>query len=338
MFLSKKNHLDLCRPNPSAAARIRCLGVWTPFGILRNCPKARLGNPQSGGFSLLEMIVSTAVMVVVIGGIVTAISVSQQTYDRTEIRSDMYENVRGVAELMSQEIGQAGLVNLPASTLGAAVNANIAAQTVNVSSTASMFVGESVLIDAGNSEEQVTLIGVGATSITAIFGKPHAAGAPISALGVFPSGVVPPPSSSATTLNIFGDINGDGSLVYVRYVCAPGTVAAPGTLSRSVTIITPGSNTISPSQNLLTTVVGNPGGTPCFQYSTQVAAGSTFVTQLGITLTVQASLPDPKTGQYATMTKSFLNLEPRNILTGFELASNGITNRLQLAPPNIGLY
>jgi hypothetical protein len=317
----------------------------TPQGArvqFMNKQVATLRSERLAGFSLLELIVSTAVLVTVVGGIVIAIASSEQTFSRTEAKSDLYENVRGVAELMTQEISQAGLVSLPAATLGGAVNAGVTAQTIAVSSTASMFVDESVLIDAGTNEEAVTLTAVGPTSITAIFGKSHAAGSAISALGVFPSGVVPPGAldgSTANALNIFGDINGDGSLVYVRYVCTPGTTAAPGTLTRSVTVIAPGANTISPSQNLLSTVVANPNGTPCFQYVTQgPVAGFTFVSQLGITLSVQTTSPDPQTAQYAVMTKSFLNLEPRNISTGLELATNGITNRLQPTPANVSLY
>lgn len=316
------------------------LGAERPLG-LRSCPA------KCGGFSLLELLVSMTVLVVISGGVLSVIGFYQKSFGRTEIRSDMYENVRGVAELMAQEIGQAGLVSLPASTLSSAVASSVLAQTVNVSSTTSMFVGEQLLVDAGNSEELVTLTAVTGTTIKAIFGNAHAIGAPISALGVFPSGIVPPGTtdgSTANVLNIFGDINADGSLVYVRYTCTPGTSAAPGTLTRSVTTIVPGVNTIGASQTLLSTVIGG-AGAACFQYTTQAAAGYTFVTNVGFTLSVQATRPDPQTLQYSTMTKSFLNLEPRNVLAGFEVAtaSSPLTNRLQpalpaTAPANVLVY
>jgi prepilin-type N-terminal cleavage/methylation domain-containing protein len=319
------------------------LGGERPLG-LRSC------RTSGAGFSLLEMLVSITVLVVISGGVLSVIGFYQKSAGRTEIRSDMYENVRGVAELMTQEIGQAGLVSLPSSpspTLSSAVAPATLAQTVNVSSTVSMFVNEQVLVDAGNSEELVTLTAVTATTIKAIFGTAHAAGAPISALGVFPSGIVAPGTpngSTANVLNIFGDINADGSLVYVRYTCTPGTSAAPGTLTRSVTTIVPGVNAISASQTLLSTVIGGVGAV-CFQYTTQAAAGYTFVTNVGFTLSVQATRPDPQTLQYSTMTKSFLNLAPRNVLAGFEVAtaSSPLTNRLQpalpaTAPANVLVY
>jgi prepilin-type N-terminal cleavage/methylation domain-containing protein len=324
------------------------LGAERSLG-LRSCPA------KCAGFSLLELLVSITVLVVISGGVLSVIGFYQKSFGRTEIRSDMYENVRGVAELMEQEIGQAGLVSLPASTLTSAVAPSVLAQTVNVSSTTSMFVGEQLLVDAGNSEELVTVTALTATTIKAIFAKAHTivpTAPPITALGVFPSGIVPPGAadpSTANVLNIFGDINADGSLVYVRYTCTPGTSAAPGTLTRSVTTITPGVNAIGASQTLLSTLIGG-AGLACFQYVSQAStSGFTFVSNVGFTLSVQATRPDPQTLQYSTMTKSFLNLAPRNVLAGLEWANNntGITPalcptnsscRLQAAPANVSLY
>jgi hypothetical protein len=206
-----------------------------------------------------------------------------------------------------------------------------------------LYVGERVQIDAGTSEESVVTSAVTSTTITfsPALALVHASGAPITALGSFLNGIVPTTAtdpSSATTLNLFGDINGDGTLVYVRYVCTVGTTAAPGTLTRSVTTIAPGVNTIAGSQTLLNTVIGPAGG--CFQYVQQIEpnTGFTFVTSVGFTVSVQATAPDPQTGQYATMTKSFLNLSPRNVAAGYEQAAANVTRRLQAAPPNVSLY
>jgi prepilin-type N-terminal cleavage/methylation domain-containing protein len=314
----------------------------------------RTSHATCGGFSMIELLLCMAVMTVILGGVISVISTSEQTYGRTELQSDMYENVRGAAELMGQEVGQAGLVSLPATTLGAAVTASITAQNVAVSSTTSMFVGEQLLVDAGSAlEELVTLTNVSSTTITAIFANAHASGVPITVLGAFPSGVVPPGTTDGSTsvnepgvsvLNLFGDINSDGSLVYVRYTCD--TSVTPGTLTRSVTTITPGVNTISTAQTLLSTLIPNPGNTPCFQYTTYpvtivTSTGSTvynFVTNVGLTMSVQSVKQDPQTNQYLTMTKSFLDMSPRNVLSAFELANAGLANRIQAAPPNVTLY
>jgi len=292
--------------------------------------------------------VSMVILSLIMGGFISALSTSEQTYARTELGSDMYENVRSVAELLAQEIGQAGLVSLPTTTLTAA--AAIGATSATVSQTASMYVGEQLLVDAGSaSEELVTLTAVTSTTFTAgtAFAHAHASGVPVTVLGAFPSGIVPVGATDGSTsvnepgksiLNMYGDINGDGSLVYIRYTCD--TSSTPGTLTRSVTTITPGVNTISAAQTLLSTLIPNPGGTPCFQYTSYPVGtpSNTYVTNVGLTISVRSLTPDPQTQAYLTMTKSFLDLSPRNVLAGFELGNAGLTTRLQAQPPNVSLY
>ena len=143
MFAHSNDHAQFCGRNPWAPAQMRLAVNKRPLlGTAERRPGLRPSPVACEGFSLLEMMVSIALIMVISGGIFSAISSSQQSYARTELKSDMYEDVRGAAELMAQEIGQAGLVSLPASTLSAVVSANAIAQTVNVSSTASMFVHE----------------------------------------------------------------------------------------------------------------------------------------------------------------------------------------------------
>ena len=316
-------------------------GAERPFG-LRPFPST------CGGFTLIELMVSMFILSLIMGGFIAALSTSEQSYARTELGSDMYENVRSVAELLAQEIGQAGLVSLPTTTLSAAVAANAAAQAVNVSQATSMYVGEQLLVDAGSaSEELVTLTAVTSTTMSGVFQNAHASGAPVTVLGAFPSGIVPPGATDGSTsvtepgksvLNMYGDVNGDGSLVYIRYTCD--TSATPGTLTRSVTVITPGVNTINTAQTLLSTLIPNPGGTPCFQYTSYPVGtpSNTYVTNVGLTISVRSLTPDPQTQAYLTMTKSFLDLSPRNILAAFELGNAGLKTRLQAQPPNVSLY
>lgn len=329
------------RRDESEAGETCPVPVFAQTEFARESVDPRCSRANSRGFSLLELLVSLTVLAIIGGGIFSAVSTAEQMYARTEQKSDLYEDVRGVEETMQQEIGQAGLVNLPTTTLAAPVSPSTAAQTATVSSTDSMFAGEQLLVDAGTAnEELVTAIAVSASTLNGVFGKPHVTGVPIHVLGVFPNGVVPPGTvdgSTANVLNIFGDINADGSLVYVRYTCTPGTTAAPGTLTRSVTAIVPGLSTISADQVLLSSVVGGVG-VPCFQYTTAAAAGYTFVTNVGVNITVQATRPDPQTGVYAQMNKPFFNLAPRNILAGLELANAGIAIRLQPTPANVLAY
>jgi prepilin-type N-terminal cleavage/methylation domain-containing protein len=333
--------------NRRAPARQRSFALKAPFGVAET-PFGLRAFPSCGGFSLLELMVSMVILSLIMGGFISALSTSEQTYARTELGSDMYENVRSVAELLAQEIGQAGLVSLPTTTLTAA--AAIGATSATVSQTASMYVGEQLLVDAGSaSEELVTLTAVTSTTFTAgtAFAHAHASGVPVTVLGAFPSGIVPVGATDGSTsvnepgksiLNMYGDINGDGSLVYIRYTCD--TSSTPGTLTRSVTTITPGVNTISAAQTLLSTLIPNPGGTPCFQYTSYPVGtpSNTYVTNVGLTISVRSLTPDPQTQAYLTMTKSFLDLSPRNVLAGFELGNAGLTTRLQAQPPNVSLY
>jgi len=333
------------------------------------------------GFSLLELLVSMAVLVVIAGGVISMISYNEQTFARTEQQSDMYENVRAVAELMAQEIGQAGFVDLPTGTASPTLSAAAAvgAQTVAVSSTTSMYAGEILLVDAGALEEPVTIASLTSTSITitGTFANHHGPGTVIHAIGVSPNGIVSPSSNATTSagvscvtspngvtytitdgstcsvLNLWGDLNSDGTLVYVRYTCntptTPGPTNTPGTLTRSVTTITPGGTTVSTAQTLLSTLIQNPPSTaptPCFQFdisTQQITVGSStktyyMVANVGLTISVQTLKPDLMTGQYLTMTKSFLDLSPRNILAGYEQAYWGDASRLQDQPPNVALY
>jgi len=347
------NCSDSQKETPARSARdsvrTSCAAPRKPREAFGRRPGQRSHGPSTG-FSILELAVSLLVLSIIVSGVVYAATNFQKSYGRSSLQTDMYENVRGVAELMEQEIGQAGLLSLPSTTLSAAITANATAQAASVSSTTSMFVGENLLVDAGStSEELVAVTAIGTSTFSGIFTKAHASGAPVTVLGVFPNGVVVPGTTDGSTsvtepgvstLNLFGDINADGSLVYVRYTCS--TSSTPGTLTRSINVITPGVTTGISNQTLLSTLVPNPGGTACFQYTTAtVTVGSTtytFVTNIGVTLSVRTLREDPLTGQYLTMTKSFLDMSPRNILAGFEQANAGLTNRLQATPSNVLSY
>jgi hypothetical protein len=56
---------------------------------------------------------------------------------------------------------------------------------------------------------------------------------------------------------------------------------------------------------------------------------------VAITLTVQTQQVDPITKQFQVETKALLNVSPRNVFNVWELASIGLTNRVQPMPPTI---
>src|SRR5712691_3163784 len=97
------------------------------------------------GFSLIELIVATAVLLIV-SSIVTS-ALLQMTNSQKTIwnRTEMHSGIRGATELMQQEVGQAGRISFPGTvSLAAPVTATTGcdpefpatlAQTVGVNTT-----------------------------------------------------------------------------------------------------------------------------------------------------------------------------------------------------------
>jgi hypothetical protein len=92
---------------------------------------------------------------------------------------------------------------------------------------------------------------------------------------------------------------------------------------------------VTPSQILLTNIVANPAGTPCFTYQTSLVGTTAYVTDVAITLTVQTQQVDPITKRYQLETKALLNVSPRNVFNVWELAGMSLTNRVQPTPPTV---
>ncbi len=294
-------------------------------------------HASQAGFSLVEVLVSTAMLLIISGAVSSAMlqTINQQKtiWNRTE----MHSGVRSATELLQQEVGQAGRISLPAPvTLTAAVGL-AGPRTVGVSSTAGMFANEYLTIDSGANQETIQLTGVNtpANEITASFANTHLLGVPVQVFGGFANGVVPTTlanGSTGTVLKIFGDINGDGSMVYAEYTCD--TVG--GNLYRnSMDWNAAAKPALTVAQILLSNIQPNPGGAPCFTYQEQTFNGTTYVTDVAITLTVQTQQVDPITKQFQMETKALLNVSPRNVFNVWQLASNQVTNRVQPNPASI---
>jgi prepilin-type N-terminal cleavage/methylation domain-containing protein len=286
------------------------------------------------GFSLPELLVSVSIMLVLMGA-VTSLLVKASEQNRTVWnRTEMHSAVRGATELMQQEVGQAGLIALPGTvTLTAGVGTG--SQTVSVTSSTGMFVGEQLVVGTGDQAETVTLTAVAAGTMTANFTAVHGNGSPVQAIGGFPTGIVPPDmlnGSTGNVLKLYGDVNSDGNMVYVEYTCD----TANGRLYRNVTgfaaMIKP---PLAQALVLLTNIVPSPNGTPCFIYQTAIAHGRTYVLDVAITLSVRTQDRDPVTGQFQTETKTLLNVSPRNVFNVWTLDSINEYNRIQPMPPSV---
>jgi hypothetical protein len=251
-------------------------------------------------------------------------------------RTAMHAGVRNVTALLQQEVGQAGRIALPATTtLGGAV---VAAANVTVDiepSVDGIFVGEQLLIDAGPSEETITVTAVDPDldQITATFTLPHAANASVSVPGGFASGVVPTTMANGSTgavLKIVGDINGNGSMVLVEYTC---DVAAGRLYRNSIAFDAPAKPALTVEQVLIDNVEANPDASPCFLYEERTVGGATFVIGVAITLTVRTQQLDPITRDFQRETKALLNVAPRNVFHAWQMASLGYDERIQPLPP-----
>jgi prepilin-type N-terminal cleavage/methylation domain-containing protein len=319
-----------------------------------------LGKGRSAsGFSLIELLIATGLLLIV-SSIVTS-ALMQMTNSQKTIwnRTEMHSGIRGATELLQQEVGQAGRLNVPATiTLSApgvttpAMSCDPATPTT-VNSTAGLFASagppaayELLTTMDGNQQETIKVASFTSTSITACFLNTHGSGAVLQPLGAFATGIIPPTGvvsgSTGSVLKLFGDINGDGNMVYIEYTCDP-LPGGSGNLYRNMVAfdVAPPKPAISQAQILLTNVYTNPGNppAPCFTYQTQqlTVQGTpfTFVTDVAITLTVQTEQVDPITRQYQTETKALLNVSPRNVFDAWELASIGYTDRIQSTPATV---
>jgi prepilin-type N-terminal cleavage/methylation domain-containing protein len=320
---------------------------------------------QQSGFTLIEMMVALAVFLAVSSIVMSGMVQMMRTQGTVANRTEMHSSVRSATELLQQEIGQAGRISLPnavtpVTATGPIVVNGTTPQLVSVSSTVNMFPTMLLDIDAGQNFEVVTVTAVAPGSFTAVFTKPHpSASIPVQVSGSFGTGIVPPianltcatagyitypgltAGSDCNTLKLYGDINGDGNILYVEYTCDTST--NPGYLYRNEVSNAVVVGTTKPAVNstmyLLNNVETNPDRSGCFKYQVQTANVNgtqvPFVTDVAVTLTVQTQLLDPQTHQYQQETKALLNITPRNVFYVWEATSLGEVPRNQPMPANI---
>ncbi len=154
--------------------------------------------------------------------------------------------------------------------------------------------------------------------------------------GILPSGTTASGGSTVSQLELFGDLNGaSNSLLLAKYNCpsSPG-----GAFTRTLYSI--GANAvvqIGQTVNLIDNVVLCSFSYPSTLPTVAVAGcdGSTtepVITSVGVSVTAQSKMPDPQTGRPVQVTKSFLNIQPRNITASLNAATGTVANELQPNP------
>jgi type II secretory pathway pseudopilin PulG len=249
-------------------------------------------------------------------------------------------------------------------------------QAVTVSSTTGLWAdvqfGIKLAVLDGNNSETVTVQQINsATQITACFSRSHltaSAANPVTlmALGGFAEGIIAPSpvysitiggvtttgtyvnGSDKNHLKLFGDVNGDGNMVFVEYVCDNGSIAGVANPSHNLyrnvmafNALPPKAN-VTASQILLSNVWPNPNDSdgserPCFKYQWQTIGSLQYVLDVAITLTVQTEQIDTITRQKQTETKALLNVSPRNVFDVWAMTGYGEVNRVQSTPPSVAL-
>jgi prepilin-type N-terminal cleavage/methylation domain-containing protein len=316
----------------------------------------------SRGFTIVELLIAMAIFLILSGAVMGGLSGLQKNYRNAEMRTTMQQRLRATLALMSQEIGQAGLQastvegDSAASTGGAPlyITQSVAAGysgTVNVNQVTGVYVGQWLQVDGGTLQDPIQITAVNAAStpptIRATFGKQHTytalPGIPAYPLGVFPHGVLGD-KSSATNLAIFGDINGSGNgLFAVEYKCVPASGSTPSSLTRTEWNLT--SMTTPTTYSLIdnwTACSFTYGPTTPDTVTLPVPATYTFcpagsptgdctysmITQVGFTITTQETDTTSGTNQSISITKSYSNIQPRNIIAADNIYNAAKTTSL----------
>ena len=134
---------------------------------------------RSAGFTLMELLISMALLLVISSTAFSAMNGFSRTYSTTMTMADMDSGLRNAAELITQEVGQAGNVPYSSQNLGGAVVGSTIPQTVTLTSATNMYVGQMLQVDSGAAQENVQITAIpSATTVTGKFVNSHAAAAP----------------------------------------------------------------------------------------------------------------------------------------------------------------
>ena len=92
------------------------------------------------GFTLIELMVALLVLMIVSGTVLKGVMDMSALHNTIMNRTDMHSGVRNATQLLSQEVGQAGRIALPAAVTLTAPTV-VGATLATVSSATDMFVG-----------------------------------------------------------------------------------------------------------------------------------------------------------------------------------------------------
>ncbi len=308
----------------------------------------RARRPRARGFSIVELMISIAILTVLMGAMMTFMGMLQQRYTQQQRSAGMGQTGKTAMELLSIDVGQAGFftgrtatASAPVATIGTATPVVLDGGTF----ANGIYQGSVLVADVGRDSEAVRVVSVdhGTNTVQAVFKMTHLTAPVMFRLSEVPysSGILPPVTdsggtfavattgSNANTLKVMGDFRGDRTLRYVEYRYASATSATtacttatlPCALWRSDTCI-PGTDTAANCSNttqnaavLVADNVMNDPATGVFQYfvmcrqrSGQTLPTLAYVTYVNSNLAV-ANTPCPSTTDFfVTAVQATMNL------------------------------
>jgi prepilin-type N-terminal cleavage/methylation domain-containing protein len=213
----------------------------------------------SRGFSLLELLVSVAIIVILMTIIFAFLGAAQQHYRSQQALATVNQGGRSAIEVMTIELHQAGSnpvvqtqYSLASAATPAVVGASSAVVSVSLNSTAGIFYGSRLIIGnnctppppggLGCDQEDVTVnmnptastTAMTTSSVPVAIINPHASGEAVFVRNYpYPNGVLYDNRTAGTGLGVavnrirfFGDILNTGQLYYEEYrLQCPGTTA-----------------------------------------------------------------------------------------------------------------
>ena len=319
-----------------------------------------MSSPLTGrarGYSLVEVMISIAVLTVLMGAMMQFMARMQQRYTSQQRVSGVGMTGKTVMELLAIDIGQAGFpaqVN-SATDASAVITFSSTPRTVVVTNVAGIFPDTVVQIDVGSNMESVRVISctaavagvltacpvTGTNSITAVFKFDHLGGVPIKGSTFpYPQGIVwttPPPLTAWPTnvLRIVGDMQINGSLRYIEYRFEnPDPTNCTGRLVRS------DSDAFAATQSAAMIIADNLCNTATqgvFAIVSDDTLGTfRYVTQIGAVLIMQTRRQVERgaggTTQIVFREQNFI---PRNIVYARTLARDGLHTLLPAAPSTV---
>ena len=224
------------------------------------------------GFSLVEMMVSVAIIVLLMSAVFPFLFQSQKKFQNNQVVSEANQSARAAMEVMTQEIGQAGFNPnfTTAKTSNNTVGVSSSPQCVTLNNINEINPGDWLAVDTGPNHELVQVLSTSNVAgtpcstpnqIDAVFLMSHDGSTTpfpvISYKMPYGSGILQTTgTSNDQRLEFFGDINQDGVIRYVVYSLSPvspatsasinGTTYALYNLYRSVTTV-PFTNLPAPS-------------------------------------------------------------------------------------------